>query len=137
MGKVTRSFPSIRYYDARPPAPLLLEHLWTDVFPSLVEDGEYDQSKRVFRIPVSIVKVTREIQKAYGSGLLRKDKRSSEFPQQKWLRNAFDFLVEQKLANPPADGDTYVILFRAFRGDVLKRFVDLFVSSSKKKGTSI
>jgi len=134
LDKVRESFPSIRYYDARPPLPLLLTHLWTDVFPSMVDKSEYDEATKSFQIPTSITSVTRELQEAFGSGVLYQDSRSVEFPKRKWVREAFEHLLKHKLVVPhPSGSDAYTILYKSFRDDVLKHFINLEAGSGDGK----
>ena len=96
----------------------------------MLEKAEYDEKSNVFKLPVSIEEVTRELQKAYGSGTLEQDKRSVEFPQQKWVRNAFEKLVELKMALPPTtEQGSYQILYKRLRGDILERFAKLVLST--------
>lgn len=124
LDDVRMSFPSIQYYDARPPMPLLLFRLWTDVFPSMLEDGEYDEKTGSRKIQVSVSNVTDELQKAFGSKALRQDNRSGEFPKQRWVREAFEQLISYKLAIPRSGEDgKYIIYYRSFRDDVLDRFI--------------
>jgi len=126
MGKILESFPNVLFYDSPPPVAFLLTHLWMDMFPSMINDAEYDEKYKAIRFPVSVRKVTDELQQAYGSATLSNDQRSVEFPAHKWIKDAFEKLVEFKLALPPSDGDdTYQILFKALRGDILVRFIKL------------
>ena len=77
--EIRRSFPNIQYYDAKPPTVLLLTHLWTDMFPSFLEEAEYDEKFKAHKILVSLEEVTSELQAAYGSGALYQDGRSTVF----------------------------------------------------------
>jgi len=122
--EVQISFPSIQYYDAKPPMPFLLFRLWTDLFPSILEDGEYDEKTGSTKIQVSVSDVTDELQKAFGSKALRQDNRSGEFPKQRWVREAFEQLINYRLAIPcPGEDGKYIIHYRSFRDDVLDRFI--------------
>lgn len=135
LDKIRQTFPSVRYYDAKPPMPLMLMHLWTDVFSSLLQSGKYNEKTKSTHILASILEVTGELQKAFGSGALTKDSRSVEFPRQKWVREAFERFVQHGLAIPdPDDRDKYTILYRAFRDDVLDRFIKLETAIEKNQG---
>ena len=86
----------------------------------------YDEAKKVWRLPASVAAITDELQRAYGSGTLSSDDRSVQFPKRKWVRKALDRLVDFKIAVPPSDsGDKFEILFRPFRDDALERFVKM------------
>jgi hypothetical protein len=133
LEKVQESYPTVYYYDARPPVSLLLTHLWLNIFPSYLASGDYDASLRATRIEVSLKAITSELQQGYGSGQLVSDKRACEFPKFVWVREAFARLVRFKLAiGPQKDADAYTVLFRRFRGDVLKRFIRLGVPLAKE-----
>ena len=128
---VRMSFPNIQYYDAEPPMPFLLFRLWTDVFPAMLEDGEYDEKTRSTKIQVFVSDVTDELQKAFGSKALKQDNRSGEFPKQKWVREAFERLINYKLAIPSSGEDgRYIIYYRSFRDDVLDRFIKFELEKS-------
>jgi hypothetical protein len=134
LAKVIESFPNIRYYDAPPHLVIILEHLWTEFFPSMLEKGIFDERIRATRINVSVDEITHEMQQAYGSGALSQDSRSSEFPSKKRIREAFDRLVRFKLATPPTRGDDgYVVFYRNLRGDVRERFINMEVNLLAKE----
>jgi len=135
LERVKMSFFNIQYYDAQPPLPLLLIRLWTDYFPSKLEEGEYDEQTRSTKIQVTVSDVTDELQKAFGSQALYTDNRSGEFPKQKWIREAFDKLVDYKLATSDIINVEYTIYFRRFMGDVLERFVKFELTKGKKKSS--
>jgi hypothetical protein len=136
LDRVRMSFSNIQYYDAKPPMPLLLERLWTDVFPSKMDGVEYDDKTKSFPIKVAVSDVTNELQKAYGSQALSQDNRSGEFPTQKWIREAFDQLVSYKIASPGTEEGEYIIYFKYFksrRDDVLNRFILYELEKDEKK----
>lgn len=115
LDKLRMSFPNIQYYDTEPPMPLLLTHLWTNVFPAMREHGEYDDKTKSTKIKVSVPDITDELQRAFGSKALRQDDRSGEFPKQRWVRQAFERLVKYKLATPSSGEDErYIIYYRSF-----------------------
>lgn len=131
LENIRRSFPNIQYYDSKPPMPLLLSRLWSDVFPSMIDYGDYDEKSKATKIEVSVPLVTDELQKAFGSKALRQDQRSGEFPKQKWIREAFEQLIRYKLADPYFEEDGhYLIHYKPFRDDVLAHFINL----EQKKG---
>ena len=123
LDKVLRSSGQIQFYDSAPPVPWLMNLLWTDTFASAYDPSAYDEAKQAVPIPVKTSEITQELQKAYGSGALKVDQRSKEFPREIWVRRALDAFVKAKLAIPGGSHGEYVILYRIFRGDVLERFV--------------
>lgn len=135
LDDVRISFPNIQFYDTKPPLPLLLSHLWTDIFSSKMEDGEYDEKTKSLKLQVSVSDVTDELQRAFGSKALKQDSRSGEFPQYTWVREAFERLLKYKLAIPFSDeNDMYTIYYRSFRDDVLDRFIKFELDLLKGKG---
>ena len=130
---VKESFIEIQYYDARPPVSFILVRLWSDYFHSKAsEEGVYDEKTKSHKIIVSISDVTDELQKGYGSQRLKRDERSGEFPKKKWIKEAFDKLVEYKLASPGNKNGEYIIYFKRFKGDMLERFVKFEMDMEKK-----
>jgi len=135
LDKILQSFPTVKYYDTEPPMALLLSELWMDTFPAMLEEAEYDEQHTVFNLSATVEEVTRELQAAYGSGSLEHDERSVEFPQQKWIRRAFEKLVELRMATPPTEkGGAYRVLFKPLRGDVLERFIKLDLGTREREG---
>jgi hypothetical protein len=135
LDDVIESFSHIRYYDAEPPRALLLEHLWTAIFPSLLDEAEGSGEGKEIRLPVSISRITEEMQRAHGSGAMVQDKRSVEFPKTRWIKDALESLAQYRLAMPPQAGqEEYIVLYRGLRGDVRQRFIDMQLRASLKKG---
>jgi len=133
MGKVVRTFPSIKFCDARPPMPFLLKELWTDVFHTMSVGVRFDPQRQAQPIPINVRQITLELQLAYGSQALEHDERSAEFPKYSWIRDALEALVTLKLAIPGADPDSYTVLFRRFREDVLIKFIELLSAHRKQR----
>ncbi len=135
LDKILVTFPNVKYYDSPPPTAYLLKELWMETFPSMLDGAEYDEKYKATKFSASVREVTEELQKAYGSAKLRSDQRSVEFPTYKWIKGAFEKLVEFKLALPPSDeNDTYHILFKTLRGDVLNRFIELEFRQGRNGG---
>ena len=137
LDSVRMSFPNIQFYDDKPPLPWLLSILWTDIFPSKMEDGYYDEKTKTIKTRTTVAETTDELQKAFGSKALKQDSRAGEFPKFRWVKEAFERLVMYKLAIPITnEDDTYIIYYRSFRDDVLDRFIkfesDLSKSGKKK-----
>ncbi|MCK4820554.1 hypothetical protein KA005_32615 [bacterium] len=128
---VQMSFGNIKYYDAEPPMVNLLTDLWTDSFPSRLDDAEFDEQRRSKIIRVKISDVTEELQRGYGSQALYVDDRSGEFPRQKWIRNAFDRLISYGLASHDDSTDEYTIFFKPFSRDVKIRFAEYEIKKGK------
>jgi len=126
LEKVVDSFPNVKYYDAPPPVAYVLKDLWMEIFPAMLEGVEYDENYKALKFAASVREVTHELQRAYGSDTLTQDQRSAQFPTHRWIKEAFDKLVELRMALPPGNGsDVYQILFRTLRGDVLNRFIEM------------
>lgn len=128
LDKVLRTFPNVSFYDHEPPLPLLLTILWMDVLSSSVSDETYDEKISAHRINVNVEELTKELQKAYGSGarFLNSDSRSVEFPKTSWVRKALDTLCSNKLAqrNPDVEGE-YHVFYRGFKKDVQVKFEEM------------
>lgn len=133
LESVKMSFTNTKYYDAEPPMVNLLTDMWTDSFPSRLDEAESDEQRRSKIIRVTISEVTEELQKGYGSQALYMDDRSGEFPRQKWIRKAFDRLISYGLANYDEATDEYAIFFKPFSGDVRIRFAEYEIKKGKGK----
>jgi hypothetical protein len=128
------TLPKSQYYDAKPPMLVLLVNLWSEYFPSLASEVAYDEAAKARRITVSAKAATSELQKAYGSGALKKDERASEFPHYKWVLEALDRLVEHKLAvKESSEADAYIVEFKSVRKDVRL----FFAEKEFKKGAGV
>jgi hypothetical protein len=127
LAGVLKSFPNVRYYDSPAPVPLLLTHLWTDFFPILAVEAEWDEKTRSRRLRVSVTKVTEELQLAYGSTALHQDDRSVRFPRPAWVREALERLVKFKLAKriDEDNKDEYDVYHRNLKKDVREYFCQL------------
>lgn len=128
---VLRSFAAIEFYDAEPPLPFLLELLWNDVFAAMAAGIAHDDKVNAIPVPVDLDDVTTELQRAYGSRALERDARSADFPRKIWIRAAFEALVRANLAVRAEKEASYTVLYRAFKTDVLERFVDLLAKPGK------
>jgi len=138
LDKVLRSYPNVRYYDSEPPLELILTDLWLEFFLVRAAEAEYDEKLRAYKFVASVEEVTGEMQRAYGSGALSADTRSVEFPKKKWIRKAFDRLVQYRFALPPEDGyDLYEVHFRSFREDVLEKFLKLSLERRREDETPV
>lgn len=134
LEKVKTTFKNICYYDSEPHVIFLLEHLWTDVFPSIMNKDDFDEETKSFKIQVKSSDITNEMQSGYGSGALHKDRRSPEFPRETWVRKALDWLVQNKKAKKISEEENvYIILFKFTKKDVREYFIDLEVKSKSKK----
>ncbi|HPO13527.1 MAG TPA: hypothetical protein PLI09_08795 [Candidatus Hydrogenedentes bacterium] len=134
--KVVETLSNIQYYDGDPPLLLVLVNLWSDYFPSLIESDCYDPESRTWNIKASISETVNEIQKAHGSGALQADPRSCQFPRKDAIKSAFQFLVDNKLAQPTTGekNSAYTIKYRKIKADIKEYFAALI--SKKSKGTT-
>lgn len=127
MEKVLRSFPSIRFYDAKPPLEFMMTTLWIDPLARRASEAVPDEEGGVRTFAVTVDELAHEMQRAYGSGALRNDQRSVQFPRQEWVREALEAFCRLKLASRSEDTASFTIGYRAFdrRTDLLERFVKL------------
>lgn len=132
IDRVLASFGAVKFYDADPPLPYLLEELWLNVLPSLVADQDYDHDLKAFPVAVTVEQITDELQKAHGSKRLQTDSRSAEFPTRTNIRDALDELVRLGLAARGGEQGTYTVAFKHQKGDVFAWFVKLLSKHSGK-----
>jgi len=136
IDKVLRSFPSVKFCDARPPMPFLLKELWTDVFLAKSPGVPFHEQQKAQPITINVREITSELQLAYGSQALEHDERSAEFPKYSWIRDALEALVALKLAIPSTEPDVYTVLFRRFREDILIKFIELLGDTGQRREES-
>jgi hypothetical protein len=124
LTRVLESFSSLQFCDAEPPLVYILQVLWNDVFPAILETAESDDEGRKI-LPVDIREVTNELQRAYGSRAVEHDSRSAEFPKVAWIRKGLEALVACRMALPAGVPDVYKVIYHGIRGDIIERFSDL------------
>jgi len=132
--KVIESFSNVQYYDSKPPLLLILVNLWSDHFPSLMEDSCFDEEARVRKIRVRVQQIVEEIQRARGSGALEGGPRAREFPTKAAIEEALQWLNRHKLAERAVDEDgAYLVLYKKFKKDIKEHFAAL-ISKDKDTG---
>jgi hypothetical protein len=133
LAGVLRSFPAIKFYDARPPIEWIMKELWID-FAGRVNQAKADPTSGVIRLDVSASELTLELQRAYGSEAMERDARSAVFPREVWVKEALLTLKAIGLAEAGPSEDTFVVLFRPFPSgsDALERFVKMVDQRSEK-----
>lgn len=133
--KVLRSFPTVNYYDAKPPLEYLMTKLWLDSLLARFDATTIDPGTGTAPISVTVSELTTELQQAYGSRALEGDARSAEFPKITWIRSALEKFVELGMGDTAGDGQSYTIHFRIFPQsvDVLRRFVDFTTAKKASK----
>jgi hypothetical protein len=137
LDRVLRTFPSIAFYDARPPVEMLLSLLWTDIFLPMSVGRDRDEKIKAIPLEVNVSDLTEELQKAFGSGALSKDHRSAEFPKKAWIADAMDTLVQIRLAAARKAREEYTVFFRIFKEDVLERFCNSTASKGPEASQAL
>lgn len=126
---------SIKFYDARPPMPYLLNILWIDIFPQFIsEESNEREFKKYPTIKLDVAVVTERLQKQFSH--MRDDDRQQEIPRQDWIREAFEVLVRLKFARRLTDGsNAYEVEFKTIR-DPLNSFAKKIRKSKRKQNIS-
>ncbi|HKO19003.1 MAG TPA: hypothetical protein VJU82_08960 [Acidobacteriaceae bacterium] len=124
MERVVLSFP-LKFYDSPPPVESLMLTLWADSFAARANRAVSESLEDFIPITVTVDDITSELQRAYGSGAISSDERSTEFPQRSWIREALDAFVSSDFAVKEPGNDTYMIKYRSLSKDLLERFARL------------
>lgn len=130
LQKVLNSFASVRFYDSKPPLEDLMKTLWIDWL------ANFDPTNPTISVVVS--DLAAELQRAYGSQALHRDRRSPEFPRVQWVREALDMFVTLGLATSAGDGEHYSVKYRVFpqEPDLLERFCTLTANNRPRGETA-
>jgi Holliday junction resolvase len=132
LEKVLQSFPTVKFYDGRPPLLHLLRVLWQQVVASRLDEVEYDENLRAYPIRVSVADAVDELQQAYGSKALYTDGRTQEFPRESWVREALTFLSRHRLAIvDPEETNQFTVLFRRYKDDIVARFASMIIGQAE------
>ncbi len=108
-----------KFLDHKPPLPLLLQILWSDLFTKYAAEVEREEPSGTATISVSVSAVTADLQKYYGYAST--GARSPEIPRANWVSEALDALVEFGLATKSAPGE-YSVGYRKIRRDIVEFF---------------
>jgi len=126
MEKLISEHGEIKFYDAEPTMPYLLQILWDNVFSDMKEDYPYDRERRCTPIPIDVKYLTEILQKYYG--FESKREHDPEIPKKSWVKKALNILVEARPRHAEVDDkdpNKYIILYKSKRGDNLENFAKI------------
>jgi hypothetical protein len=107
------------FLDNMPPTEYIMVLLW-NYFNEIKKQKDFDSKNNYFRIQVNLGKLTKELQKLYGS---MGKQNEVESPQKKWVQTALEGFVSLNLASrDPIDQDIFSVRFKLMRGDLTKKF---------------
>jgi hypothetical protein len=108
-----------KFLDQRPPLPFMLFVLWELVFVARARGSERGADGSV-QLPVDVKELTKELQRDYGYNSEGKPG-CVEIPQQSWVREALDALVDFRFAKRQRGG-LYIVSYKRFRQDALEKW---------------
>jgi hypothetical protein len=119
MERVIGTYGSKKFYDSEPEPEYLMAVIWTNVVVPGRVGGIREEGQPGVPVVVSLLAVTRELQRAFGAG--GGVRREVEYPKDAWVRRALNSFVE---IGPAAkvDDDKYRVWYREIRGDLIARF---------------
>jgi hypothetical protein len=125
----------IKFYDAPPPIPYLLNILWAYIFPQfLSQESDISELKKHPIIKLNVTELTERLQNQFSQ--MRNDARQQEIPRQDWIKEAMEALVRLKLARKHADGpNSYEVDFKPIRNP-LHSFAKRIRKSKHKRNIS-
>jgi hypothetical protein len=121
-----------KFCDARPPSPVYtVQILWDYVFSSLADFSVIDVETKQCEIKVALDEITERLQGMFG--IPDPDARDRRIPDEDWVREALDFLVDIEEARRTAP-EEYVISYRLRkRGDSEEHFARKAADLERKK----
>lgn len=123
-----------KFYDARPPTPLLTHVFWTYVLFTKQEIAQIHAKYRCKTVDISVDEATHELQKYYGS--VGGAQREQEFPRKDWIKEAFEFLKKiglAKLNDTTAQNYTFLLKKIARKEDIEEYFCRKWLDVKDKK----
>jgi len=131
LTNIEKSIGTIKFYDSRPPIPYLTQIFWMDICSSRIGEETWNSQTKAHILNVGIDEITDEFQKYYGQKSM--EDREQEIPKEKWIKEMLDFLVFCGYAKELMEEGTYMILWKEFRNDILKRFCKDWIKYQDKE----
>lgn len=114
----------VKFYDAMPPLPYLLQLLWDNVFNRLKENVEYDEDRKCRPVVTTVDDLALYLQKFFGPAKNQNDSREPMIPKRDWVKKALDILCTARMAErDKSNPNTYTVFFRKKRKDTFEMFV--------------
>jgi hypothetical protein len=127
---------TIKFYDANPPLPYLLEIIWDNILSEKPTEEEYrTNGKKKIEIITNVDEIVTELKRFAPE---QNGDRLPEIPKRSWVETALEKLVEIKLAKKIRKEDrhgTYKISFRRKLGkgeNSLEIFIDLIAKTMQQ-----
>ncbi len=140
LEKVKATYGNIKFYDHESDIEYLISVMWNDVFITKKNDTNFDPESKRYLIDIDVNSLARELQRSFGciairrvpSNLRRENQREVEFPRITWVRKALVLLVKIGYAQKRTE-DSYTILYRLIRKDLIEHFAAKRIKEEKKK----
>jgi hypothetical protein len=136
------TYSTIKIYDSEPPAPYLMELIWTNVvLPTVSEDPKFEKLRKnqKIEVPLEIDTIIEQLHQGFSfCGLCRDNpERQPRIPKREWVINACEMLVNSDEAEWVETGRTKIKVFFRRYDDVLDHFIQLCSQTETKKQLSL
>lgn len=129
--KIESSIGKVMFYDDEPHIVYTARILWEHVCGARISSDTWNVKKKAHILELSVGDITAELQRYFGQP--PGGEREQEIPRKKWTRKVLDFFVEIDFAEKTGESDTYTILWKQTRGDILERFSRLWAKQEERK----
>jgi len=121
-----------KFYDAKPPVPLMMEVLWTNIFNQIPDEEAFmEAGRKALKIKVNISDMTIKLRDQFS--FERIDDRQPEIPKTEWVKEAMESFILIGYAQKCIDSqDSYWVKYTR-RKNILEYFAKKLVSSKNKK----
>ncbi len=128
----------IKFYDAKPPIPYLMNILWMQIFPTIRKIEQYidEKGKMQQRFETNLNFLTDELKEKY-THTEDHDTRQPKIPKKKWVKEAMEEFVRLGYAeNDSGDPDKYIVKIKHIK-DPLEKFCKEVVKGRESKADTV
>lgn len=130
LKNIEKSIGKVKFYDSAPPVVYTTWIFWENVCNAKRNSETWNKSKKAHILRLNTDEVARELQEYYGK--ISTGEREQEIPKKKWIRNVIDFLIAAGYAEKTDEYETFVIIWKKIKGDILERFSELWIKLEQK-----
>jgi len=125
----------IKFYDVEPPLPYTAYIVWEYIFPQLISQEKFMESKgkKITEIIIDVGTVTRMLKEQF-TRVVNRDSRQPEIPKTAWITSAIDKLIEWKYGYYEKTTNKRIIKYKKIK-DPLGTFIKAHVKEEEIETT--
>jgi len=131
LSKIETTIGKVKFYDSEPPLVYTARIFWENICSAKISAETWSKDKKAHILELNIEEITEELQRFFGQ--LSEGTRDQEIPNKKWIKKVLDFFVIAGYAEKTDDDETFVVLWKEIRGDILERFSRLWLKLGQKR----